>query len=186
MEQEQNILTAIVRKARTGNKEALASLYHQFSRAMFNICIRMAGTRNDAEDILQEAFMIAFQKLQQLKEEQQFGGWLRKIVVNECIRHSKQRFYWNEWDEHYKGAEPSDVSDEWWTSVPFELMQQEIKALPDGCRQIFNLYVLEDYTHREVAEVLGITESTSKSQYQRARQLLKERLTQKLIANGSL
>lgn len=186
MEQEQHILTAIVRKARTGNKDALSALYHQFSRAMFNICIRMTGTRNDAEDVLHDAFMIAFQKLQQLKEDRQFGGWLRKIVVNECIRYARQRFYWNEWDEQYKETDLADAADDWWSAVPFELMQQEIKGLPDGCRQIFNLYVLEDYSHREVAEALGITESTSKSQYQRARLLLKERLTQKLIANGSL
>lgn len=183
MEQEQQILTALVRQARAGDTSALAGLYNQFSKAMFNICIRMTGTRNDAEDILQESFIIAFQKLHQLKEEHLFGGWLRKIVVSECIRFAKKHFYWSDWDEKY-AEELADGGTDWFTSIPFDVLQQEIKALPDGCRQIFNLYVLEDYAHREIAEQLGISESTSKTQYQRAKQLLKERITKKLVSNG--
>ncbi|RFM27080.1 sigma-70 family RNA polymerase sigma factor [Deminuibacter soli] len=160
-------------------------MYNQFSKAMFSICIRMTGTRNDAEDVLHESFIIAFQKLHQLKEEQQFGGWLRRIVITECIRFAKKHFYWNDWDEKYED-ELSDSGADWYTQIPFDLMQQEIRSLPDGCRQIFNLYVLEDFGHRQIAEQLGISESTSKSQYLRARQLLKERITRKLVSDGSI
>lgn len=185
MEQAQQILTALVRKARTGDSSALATLYNQFSKAMFNICIRMTGTRNDAEDVLQESFIIAFQKLHQLKEEQQFGGWLRRIVVTECIRFAKKHFYWNDWDEQL-GDHMADHENDWYSSIPFEVLQYEIRCLPDGCRQIFNLYVLEEYGHRQIAEQLGISESTSKSQYMRAKQLLKERITKKLVSDGSI
>lgn len=143
----------------------------------------MTGNRSDAEDVLQEAFIIAFNSLHQLKEEKQFGGWLRTITVNECIRHSKKNFYWNEWDEvQYENVANEET--EWWKKVNFEVIHKEIRNLPDGCRQVFNLYVLEDYSHKEIAENLGISESTSKSQYHRARQLLKERITKQLQIHG--
>lgn len=152
---------------------------------MFNICYRMTGSRNDAEDVLQEAFIMAFQKITQLKEDYLFGGWLKRIVISECIRFSKKSFYWDDWDENHDEKFFDDESG-WWESISFELLQQEIRSLPEGCRQIFNLYVLENYSHKEIGTALNISESTSKSQYQRARQLLKERLTKKMIVNGSL
>lgn len=150
---------------------------------MFNICTRMTGNLIDAEDILQEAFILAFRNLQQLKEPHLFGGWLKRIVVNECIRHSKKQVHWGEWDEGLDHT-LSNEEQEWWKEVNIEIIHKEIKALPDGCRQVFNLYVLEDFSHREIATNLGITESTSKSQYHRARQLLKERITKQLMIHG--
>lgn len=177
------IQTAVVRKACKGDADAQAWLYQQYSRSMFNICTRMTGNRSDAEDILQESFIIAFKSLHQLKEEVQFGGWLKRIVVNECIRHSKKSFYWSEWEDERNNQLVSDET-EWWKTVDFSIIHREIKGLPDGCRQVFNLYVVEDFSHRDIAEKLGISESTSKSQYHRARQLLKERITKQLQIHG--
>ncbi len=183
LETATNIPTALVSKARNGNEAAQCGLYEQFSKAMFNICIRMTGNRTDAEDVLQEAFVIAFKNLHQLKEESQFGGWLRRIVVNECIRYSKRSFYWNEWEDthHENLTEDATV---WWKEIDITMVHQQIKGLPDGCRQVFNLFVLEDYSHKDIASDLGISESTSKSQYFRARQLLKERITKHLQTHG--
>ncbi|MFL9482165.1 RNA polymerase sigma factor [Chitinophagaceae bacterium LWZ2-11] len=172
-----------MRKARHGDTNAQALLYQQYSKAMFNICTRMAGNRNDAEDILQEAFIKAFNNLHQLKEDVLFGGWLKTITVNECIKHSKKTFYWNDWDDTHNDM-LSVEEPEWWKTISFDLIHKEIKALPEGCRQIFSLYVFEDYSHRDIAETLGISESTSKSQYHRARQLLKERISKQLQAHG--
>jgi len=180
---ETNILTTVVRKASAGDAGSQALLYQQFSKAMFSICIRMTGNRNDAEDILQESFITAFAKLHQLKEEQQFAGWLKKIVVNKCIRYSKKHFSADDWNDELYG-EISDEEPEWWKTVSLQVIHDEIKALPDGCRQVFNLYVFEDYTHKEIAQTINISESTSKSQYQRARQLLKDRITKKLQLHG--
>ena len=143
----------------------------------------MTSNRSDAEDILQDAFIIAFRNLHQLKDALQFGGWLKRIVVNECIRFSKKTIYWNDWEEE-KTQQIADEATEWWKTVDFNIIHQEIKGLPDGCRQVFNLYVLEDYSHKAIAESLGISESTSKSQYHRARQLLKERITKQLQIHG--
>lgn len=131
----------------------------------------MAGNRSDAEDILQEAFIIAFKSLHQLKDEVLFGGWLRRIVVNECIRYSKKSFYWQDWDEADHEHRTDDAV-EWWQEIDMTIIHQQIKALPDGCRQIFNLYVLEDYSHKQIADNLGVSEGTSKSQYSRAKQLI--------------
>ncbi len=172
-----------MRKASKGDGEAQAMLYRQYSKAMFNICTRMTGNLNDAEDILQDAFVLAFRNLHQLKEAVQFGGWLKRIVVNECIRFSKKQVRWNEWDEQSNDT-LTDDSVEWWTTINLEMVHREIKGLPDGCRQVFNLYVLEDYSHKDIASNLGISESTSKSQYHRARQLLKERITKQIQIHG--
>lgn len=150
---------------------------------MFNICMRMTGNRNDAEDLLQDAFILAFRNLHQLQDPMQFGGWLKRIVVNECIRFGKKNVRWNDWEEE-KNNQLADEATEWWKTVSFDIIHNEIKGLPDGCRQVFNLYVVEDYSHKDIAEQLGISESTSKSQYHRARQLLKERINRQLQIHG--
>lgn len=185
MEQATDIQINLVRKAQNGDDSALSSLYRQYSKVMFNICVRMVGTRNDAEDVLQEAFVIAFKNLDQLKDSKLFGGWLRRIVVNECIRHCKKKNPWSDWqDEEYNNLTEDET--EWWKEVSLESIHQSIKNLPDGCRQVFNLYVLEDYSHKQIAETMGISENTSKSQYHRARQLLKERIVKQLQTNGQI
>lgn len=143
----------------------------------------MTGSQRYAEDVLQDAFIIAFRQLEQLKEPASFGGWLRRIVVNECIRYSKRSFYWSEWEADQWEHIPEEPG-EWWTTVSMEMLQQEIRKLPEGCRQVFVLYVLEDFTHKDIAASMGISESTSKSQYQRARQLLRERITQQVATHG--
>ncbi len=150
---------------------------------MFNICTRMTGNRNDAEDLLQDAFILAFRNLHQLQDPLQFGGWLKRIVVNECIRFGKKNVRWNDWEEE-KNNQLADEATEWWKTVSFDIIHNEIKGLPDGCRQVFNLFVVEDYSHKDIAEQLGISESTSKSQYHRARQLLKERINRQLQIHG--
>lgn len=184
MEQETIIPPAIVRKAGHGDGDAQALLYRQYSKAMFNICIRMTGNRGDAEDVLQDAFIQAFKNVGQLKQPEAFGGWLRRIVVNECIRYSKRSFTWDDWhDSHHDNTE--DEATNWWTTINLDMVHREIKTLPEGCRQVFVLFVLEDYSHKHIAECLGVSENTSKSQYHRARKLLKERITKQMdIING--
>lgn len=172
-----------MRKACKGDADAQAWLYNRYSKAMFNICMRMTGNRNDAEDILHDAFIIAFRSILQLKESRQFGGWLKRIVINECIRFSKRIINYYEWEDD-RHNQLANEETEWWKIVSFDIIYKEIKDLPNGCRQVFNLYVVEDYSHKEIAEQLAISESTSKSQYHRARQLLKERITKQLLLHG--
>jgi RNA polymerase sigma factor (sigma-70 family) len=172
------IQPAIVIKAGQGDEDAQAWLYQQYSKAMFNICIRMTGNRSNAEDILQDVFILVFGKLHQLKQPENFEGWLRRIVVNECIRYCRRSFSWKSWDDHPMEIAEDDT--EWWTTISMAQIHEEIKNLPEGCRQVFVLYVLEDRSHKEIADDLGISEGTSKSQYHRARQLLKERIMRQM------
>jgi RNA polymerase sigma-70 factor (ECF subfamily) len=172
-----------VQKAVKGDAYAQALLYQQYSKAMFHICLRMSKNRNAAEDILQDSFIIAFKNLHQLKEAAQFAGWLKRIVVNECIRQTKQNWQWQDWEEEFDQIS-NEQETEWWKLVNIEMVYQQITTLPEGCKQIFNLYVFEDYSHKEIAVMLSISESTSKSQYHRARQLLKEKINQQIAING--
>jgi RNA polymerase sigma factor (sigma-70 family) len=173
----------LVIRARRDDSYARASLYKEYSRAMYNICTRMTGNKQDAEDILHDAFIYAFEHIHQIREPAAFGGWLRKIVIGKCIQLSKTQFKTVDFDESYlEGA--AEEQAEWWTGIAPEQIHEEIKALPNGCRQVFVLYVFENFSHKMIADNLGVSESTSKSQYQRARQLLRERITKRISING--
>jgi RNA polymerase sigma-70 factor (ECF subfamily) len=172
-----------VRKASQGDATALGELYAQFSQKMFSICVRMTGNRADSEDLLQEAFIKAFNKLGQLRDPHLFEPWLRRIIVNECIQFARKRLSTQHFDEQYTDI-PDAEDINWLQEISFEQIHFEIKNLPDGCREIFNLYVLEDHSHQQIATGLNISVSTSKSQYHRARQLLKERLRKQFIQYG--
>lgn len=150
---------------------------------MYHHCIRITGNNDDAEDVLQDSFLYAFDHLHQVQNAAAFGGWLRKIVVANAIRFCKKNRKWAQLDEQQDQPTP-DEDEPWWLNISMEAAHEAIKKLPEGCRQVFVLYVFEDFAHKEIAASLGISESTSKSQYQRARQLLKERLAQQKEAYG--
>ncbi|MBS1512198.1 MAG: RNA polymerase sigma factor [Bacteroidetes bacterium] len=177
------IPTALVQRAAGGDADAQTWLYVQFSKAMFNICIRFTGNHAYAEDLLQEAFITAFKNLHQLKQPEAFGGWLKQIVIHTCIQQYKKKVQWEEWvaEDH---EDSIDEQEAWWQHISLADLHREIKQLPDGCRQVFVLYAMEEYTHRDIAAHLGITEGTSKSQYHRARKILREKITAQLISNG--
>ncbi len=178
MKEQNDILSTVVRKAIDGNSAAQAILYEQFARKMFNICIRMTANQKDAEDILQNAYLNAFQNLHQLKSSHQFETWLRTIVIRECLKFLKQKKYWAALPDEQLIEDEQDA-DAWYMQVPLKDIHEAIKKLPDGCREIFTLYVLEDYSHSDIANLLGCSISTSKSQYHRAKKLLRELIRKK-------
>jgi RNA polymerase sigma-70 factor (ECF subfamily) len=177
------ILEDLVVQARNGDLNARASLYRLFVKAMYNNCIRITGNKTDAEDVLHESFLYAFQHLREINHPASFGGWLRRIVISNAIRYCRKNLNWEDLHEEYERSEPGDESP-WWINIPLELVHLAIKQLPAGCRQVFILYVFENFAHKEIAASLGISESTSKSQYQRARKLLKERLANQIEKYG--
>jgi RNA polymerase sigma-70 factor (ECF subfamily) len=166
-------LVALVDNAIKGDEAAYKELYNMFANTMFNICIRMTGNRQEAEDILQDSLITAFEKLSQLKDKRMFGGWLRKIVVTNCIRYTKTKTGLEKLAVH---NDEIDEDDDGFTQINAAALHDAIKNLPEGCRQIFLLYTSEDYTHKQIGVLLNISESTSKSQYLRAKKLLKEKL----------
>lgn len=142
---------------------------------MFNICYRMLNNIEEAEDLLQEAFTDAFSKLDSFRFESSFGAWLKRIVVNRCINHIKKKkadlVYTENIPESARGEDTED-NDE--NQMNIKKIQEAMKMLPDGYRIIFSLYLIEGYDHAEIGQIMGISESTSKSQFSRAKQKVKE------------
>lgn len=143
---------------------------------MFAICTKMIDTKEDAEDVLHNAFIIAFNNINQLKNDEQFGGWLKRITINECIKHCKKKLVFNDIDNSLNIIS-QNTEKPWWQNFDINLLYNAINTLPNGSKQIFYLYAIENYDHKQIAAQLNISESTSKTQYHRAKQLLKQQLS---------
>ena len=147
---------------------------------MYNVGFRIVNNEEEAEDVLQEAFISAFRNLAYYRGDATFGAWLKRIVVNKAINYLKKRQLERlpddgKWD--VKEEEPVDELDHFPYSV--SQVRDAIGRLPDGYRAVLSLYLLEGYDHSEIGEILGISESTSKSQFNRSKKKLKELLEAK-------
>lgn len=173
--------TNLIIRCRKGEARAQFILFRKYSKAMYNIAVRFTNNRMDAEDILQESFITAFERLQELENTASFPSWLKRIVVNRSVDHiRKKRLKFDDLDDSV--ADIQETGDEADLNIDPELIHEMIKNLPQGGRTVLVLHVLEGYKHREIAEMLGISESTSKSQYTRAIGLLYSNLKQKFYA----
>jgi RNA polymerase sigma-70 factor (ECF subfamily) len=165
---------ALVERCKKGDQRAYKELYDLYSRAMFNLCFRFVGDKAEAEDVLQDAFINAFKSIQSFQGRSSFGSWLKRIVINMALSHlkkSKQKLL-----EHENVFE-SENTDIWTDEVDCELTIQSVREciekLPTGFRIVLTLYLLEGYDHGEISGILGISESTSKTQYSRAKARLR-------------
>jgi len=168
----------IIELSKARNSQAQFHLYQLYAKAMYNICYRMMNNREEAEDMLQEAFTDAFLKIDTFRYESSFGAWLKKIVINKCINALKKRkselVYTEVIPEQPEETDEFDIN-----GLSALQVQEAMEELPEGYRIIFSLYLLEGYDHGELAQILDITESTSKSQYSRARKKIQEILIKK-------
>jgi RNA polymerase sigma factor (sigma-70 family) len=172
-----NINRQLLERCRQGEVRAQFMLYKQYSKAMYNIAIRFLNNKVDAEDILQESFVSAFENLSELTSDNAFGNWLKRIVINNCITQlRRKRFEFIDIDDHGSFA---DVDEEDNLTIDPAVVHNAIKELPVGGRTILVLHALEGYKHREIAEMLGI----SKSQYQRSLEILFINLKQKIYVS---
>ncbi|MBN2347667.1 MAG: RNA polymerase sigma factor [Bacteroidales bacterium] len=173
----QDIHKEIIELSKAGNSKAQYQLYRLYSKAMYNICYRMMNNKEEAEDMLQDAFTEAFINLKSFRFESSFGAWLKRIVVNKCINSLKKKKAELVFSDTIPDQKTAPENENFETS---ELKVKEIlnalEKLPHGYRVIFSLYMLEGYDHAEIAEIMGITESTSKSQFSRAKLKIKELL----------
>jgi len=160
--------------------EAFNAIYKAFSPKLYYVCLRYLKNDADAQDVLQETFVTAYRKIDSFNGQGSFEGWVRRIAVNNCL--SKLRI-----DKKQFESESSALDKEEIPSEEEDYLQKEetetnllraLKELPDGYLTIINLAILEDYSHREIAELLNITESTSRSQLARAKAALKLKLEQ--------
>ena len=150
---------------------------------MYNICYRITNDPDDAKDVLQEAFLSAFKNLSAFKGESSFGAWLKRIVVNSSINHVKKNKIMYTSLEGHEVEQEAQIQDHE-IILEIDRIREALQHLPDGFRTVLSLYLFEGYDHREIAEILDITESTSKSQYNRAKKRLKEILKERVYANG--
>jgi RNA polymerase sigma factor (sigma-70 family) len=173
-----NIHQDIIDNCRKGNRKAQFQLYKLYYKNMYNLSFRIINNTQEAEDIMQESFLSAFRKIDSYSGEVSFGAWLKRIVINKSLDAVKKRkIDFLDLDESagYLPAE-DEVNDTEQISLQVERLHKCINLLPDGYRIVLSLYLLEGYDHEEIAEILNISASTSRSQYTRARHKLYELL----------
>lgn len=162
--------------------KAQEELFKRFSAKMLGVCMRYAASRDEAEDALQEGFIKVFRKIESFRSQGSLEGWVKRIMINTSLDHFRKnkelRLNMDIESHDFAGSVAPSISG---TLGARDLMKM-ISAMPPGFRAVFNLYAIEGYAHKEIGEMLGITESTSKSQYSRARAYLQRQLqTEKAI-----
>lgn len=168
----------LIESACKGDQQSMYRLYKLYVQAMYNTCVRMVSNQYDAEDIIQESFVSAFNNLSRFRGDSSFGSWLKRIVINKSITFLRKKKY--EFTEIDNLHLVIDEDENEMPEIEPAKVHESIKTLPEKARVVLNLYLLEGYRHKEIAEMLDISESTSKSQYQRAKHLLREKLEKEI------
>lgn len=172
-----NLQEQLVSRLRERDRGAQYEIYEMYSVAMFNTALRIVGHRAEAEDVLQEAFLAAFTRIELYKSEATFGAWLKRIVVNKSINSLQKRraelVPLENAPLNSLTAESTSPEAPIWN---VEQISNALKGLSDGYRVVFSLYLMEGYDHREIADILGISEGGSKSQLARAKKKIRELL----------
>jgi RNA polymerase sigma-70 factor (ECF subfamily) len=163
------------------NAAAQEALYNRFSPRMLGVCYRFAKNREDAEDMLQEGFIKVFTQMHQYRNEGALEGWIRRIIVHTCINILKKNKKFTDSVDIIHANSIYIKEDMIPSIMQAKQVVECIRMLPLGYRTVLNLYAIEGYSHREIADILDIEESTSRSQYTRAKNMLEEILTRKKI-----
>jgi RNA polymerase sigma factor (sigma-70 family) len=174
---EEAIIKGCIKNQATAQRE----LYLQYSPKMLAVCYRYAHNREDAEDMLQEGFIKVFTQLERFEHRGSFEGWIRKIMVHTCINILKKNKKFNESVDLIHAHSLALKEDSIPALVQVKQIVECIRMLPTGYRTVLNLFAIEGYSHREIAHLLDIEESTSRSQFTRAKAMLEELLIRKKI-----
>ncbi len=155
------------------NPKAQQQLYDTFSPRMYAVALRYTKMQQEAEDILQEAFLKVFNNINNFRKDSSLAYWIKRIVINTALNHQRSKLYL------YPMVDISDLNKRSTDDIALSSLGQKellemVKRLPSGCQVIFNLYAIEGYKHHEIADMLDLSEGTSKSQYARAKSLLKD------------
>jgi RNA polymerase sigma factor (sigma-70 family) len=161
----------LVSECRRGSRKAQFELYKLYATAMYNVALRIVNDDAEAEDVLQEAFLDAFGRIADFRQETTFGLWLKQIVINRAINYLRKR------KMEFVGLDDVEIAeeqgyDEEETQLKVEAIKEAMNELPDGYRVVLTLYLFEGYDHEEIAHILKITENTSRTQYMRAKRKL--------------
>lgn len=167
----------LIKRCRSGERKAQELLYKQFAAKMLGVCCRYATDRMEAEDMLQNGFIRVFQKMDDYRGDGSFEGWIRRIMVHSSIEYYRKHHKMMqvvELDDAHSHASTNPLAT---AKLAAADLLHLIQQLPPGYRIVFNLFAIEGYTHKEIADMTGITEGASKSQLSRARTVLKEQIT---------
>ncbi|MDX9845898.1 MAG: sigma-70 family RNA polymerase sigma factor [Tenuifilaceae bacterium] len=163
---------AVIKGCQQGNRRFQEIMYRRFAPKMYGICQSYAGERALAQDMLQESFIKIFRSIDTFKGEGSLEGWIRRVVVRTAIDHLRQKQSIERVAHEEGSIKPQSVDNSALPNLQLNEVLSFVERLPEGARVVFNLFAVEGYTHKEIAEHLHITEGTSKSQYNRARVLL--------------
>ncbi len=163
--------TQLIAALRRGESRAHKVAYERFSGRMLAVCMRYCANRDDAEEVMIDGFMRVFEKISQFREDGSFEGWIRRVMVTESLMFLRKN---KQWRQEIPIDDVTAEPDYAWadTAIHENDLLRMVNQLPDGYRTVFNLYAIEGYNHAEIAELLGISEGTSKSQLSRARAIL--------------
>lgn len=153
--------------------KAQGELYKRYASVLFSLCLKYAPNYAEAEDVLQDSFMIIFDKVNQYKGKGSFEGWLKRITINTALQRYRKPGVFNLVNEDNIKEVEVEVEEE---SIALDFLLRIIQELPDRYRMVFNLYVMDGYSHKEIANLLSISTGTSKSNLARARMILKEKI----------
>jgi len=172
---------ALVAECKQGSKKACYELYRLYSKAMLNVAFRIVGSVDEAEDVLQEAFLDAFNRIKDFRQETTFGLWLKQIVVHRAINLLRKRKLemvelGEDQLDNIPDEEPEDDEE---IQLQVAQVKEAMKKLPEGYRVVLSLYLLEGYDHEEIGQILNISENTSRTQFLRAKRKLYDILTNK-------
>ena len=171
---ERDLITACAK----GNIVAQRQLYDNYAAKMLGVCLRYAGTYEAARDLLHDGFIRVFNKIKTYRGEGSFEGWMRKLFVNTALEYLRKKDALKNYEDYPVSVPATDYSV--FEKISADELMEKIAALPDGYRAVFNLYAIEGYSHQEIAGLLHITESASRSQYTRARNCL-QKMIQKMM-----
>lgn len=166
-------LSKLIIACRKQDRKAQEELYRIYSAKLFGLCLKYSESRPQAEDNLQDGFVCIFTKINQFRDEGSFEGWMKRVMVNTCLQKYRQQKVYSLSNEAQIEEETLEMEDE---EFEIDFLLQCVQELPVRYRQVFNLYVLDGYSHKEIAQMMNISEGTSKSNLARARMALKDKL----------
>ena len=174
----------LVQACLSGERRAQRALYEMYKQQLFRLCLRYSRDAQEAEDILHEAFLVIFRDLEQYRGTGPLGGWLRRLTINVALQHLRKQRKMLFPESNLENIQ--DVAEEEELPPLYDLQQilSHIQALPPGYRTVFNLFVVEQFSHQDIANQLGISVGASKSQLSKAKAMLRRALKEHLAASG--
>lgn len=164
----------LINDCKKNDSKAQEQLYRQFAPKLFSICLKYSRNYTEAQDHLQDAFLLVFEKIHSFEFKGSFEGWIKRVVVNHILQQYRTKSFLNIVDENI----PDEVEIEFDDTISIDYLMKIIQELPDRYRLVFNLAVFDNYSHQEIAEALEITIGTSKSNLSRAKMILKDKIEQ--------